>query len=98
VHRLLGLDGRAQRPGLADDTVEHLGRACDHLHAAQRCVRLVLADLELFDCEVAADVHDQVHDLGQHHRVDDVTLQDEASRVSLGGHQRSAPTTALISS
>src|SRR5205085_1023261 len=42
---------------------------------------IVLAsDLQLLESEMAAQVHDQVHDLGQDHGVDDVALQDEVRR------------------
>src|SRR5260370_14440332 len=93
--RLFRFRRRAQRPSLAHDAVELLGRRRHHLHATDRGIGLVLSDLQLLDREIPALVHDQVHDLGQDHRVDDVTLEDQAGRVPLAAH-RSAPTTALM--
>jgi hypothetical protein len=42
-----------------------------------------MADLELLDVEGPAQVHDQVQQLGQHQRVDDVALQDQQGRQAL---------------
>src|SRR5579864_5398035 len=92
--RLFGLRGRAQGSSLPDDPVEQLRRTRRHLHPAQRRVCLVLADLQLFDGEVAAEVHHHVHDLRQRHRVDDVAGQDELRRVALVAHART-PAAAL---
>src|SRR5947207_923637 len=69
----------------------------DRLHPAEGGVVLMLADPQLLDVEVAAQVHDQVHDLGQDHGVDDVTLQYQESAVpELGAH--TAAKTELIAS
>ncbi len=57
----------------------------------------MLPDLELFDGEVAPEVHDEVHHLGQDHRIDDVTGEHETRLVALLAH-RSAPAAALMSS
>jgi hypothetical protein len=73
---LLRLRGRAKPAGALHDAVQQLRRAGDHFHATDRRVVLVLPDLQLFDREVAAQVHDHVHDLRQHHRVDDVARQN----------------------
>ena len=94
--RLLGGLG-AQLLGPAHDPVERLGVRRDHLHPAEGGVVLMLADPQLLDVEVAAQVHDQVHDLGQDHGVDDVTLQYQESAVpELGAH--TAAKTELIAS
>src|SRR5690348_2218274 len=92
---LLVLCGRAQRPRPGDDLVEQRRRVRVDLHAADGRIRLVLPDLQLLDGEVAPEVHDEVHDLGQHHRVDDVALQDQARGVPSLGHART-PAAALI--
>jgi len=47
----------------------------------------VLADAQLLDGEVPAEVHDQVHHLGQDHRVDDVPGEDESGLVALLVHR-----------
>src|SRR5256714_5408899 len=95
ARRLFVLRGRAERPCALHDAVQDLGRVGVHLHAADRRIRLVLADLELLDGEVAAQVHDHVHHLRQHHRVDDVALQDQSRTVPPLGHAR-APAATLI--
>ena len=87
--------GRAKGAGALDDPVEQLGGVGVDLHATGRRIRLVLADLQLFDREIAAQVHDHVHHLGQHHRVDDVTLEHEPCAVPSLGHART-PAAALI--
>ena len=92
--RLLVLGRRPQGAGALHDPVELLRGFGVNLHPAQRRVRLVLAGLELLDREIAADVHDHVHDLRQHHRVDDVALQDKARRMPARSHQRT-PAAAL---
>jgi hypothetical protein len=52
-----------------------------------------MADLELLDVEGAAQVHDQVEQLGEHQRVDDVALQDEQGGQALA---HAAASTELI--
>src|SRR5207302_10657964 len=79
-------DRRTQLPGTLDDAVEALGAGRGHLDPAVRGVVLVLPDAELLDCEVAALVHDHVHDLGQDQGVDDVSLKNQERRLTRLAH------------
>ena len=94
-HGLLVLGRRAEGAGTLHDPVEQLRCFGIDLHPADRRIGFVLTDLQLLDREVATQVHDQVHHLRQHHRVDDVALEDQACGMpSLA--QRRTPITALI--
>ena len=95
ANRLLVLGGGAERAGALHDAIENLRRVRVDLHPADGSVGLVLADLQLLDGEVAAEVHHDVHHLRQHHRVDDVALQDEARGVPALRQVR-APAARLI--
>src|SRR4029077_993768 len=79
---LLGFRGGAERARSPYDPVKLRLRVRDYRHATERRVRFVLAALELLDREVAAEVHDHVHDLGQDHRVDDMAGQHQARPVA----------------
>ena len=94
-HGLLVLGRRAEGASTLHDPVEQLRRFGIDLHAADRRIGFVLTDLQLLDREVATQVHDQVHHLRQHHRVDDVALQDQAGAVPTLGHART-PVARLI--
>ena len=47
----------------------------------------MLADVQLLDREVAPQVHDDVHDLGQDHGVDDVALEHDLGPVDGRAHR-----------
>ena len=81
VDGLFAGDQGAELAGEAHDLVELRAVLGRDLDAARRGVLLALADLELLDVEGTPKVHDEVQELGQHHRVDDVPLQQEGLRM-----------------
>src|SRR5262249_43621561 len=84
--RLLAGHPGAQGPRTPHDLVQRARVRGGDLDPAERGVGLVLANPELLDIEGAPEVHHEVQELWQNHRVDNVALQCQQRRGLAGRH------------